>query len=910
MIPSGQTKLKKSQISQSVSLALAAIAALGACQLAAAQSAASLERVEVTGSAIRRSLDSESSVPITVIGTEDLRKRGITTVEQAIQSITSAQGTTNTASAIGSSSSGATFADMRGLGPNKTLVLLNGERIANNAVDGSAPDLNMIPFAAIQRIEVLRDGASSLYGTDAIGGVINFITRRDFSGATFSAGYDSPKNSGGKSASANIGIGRGNLETDGFNIFGTFGVRKEQPVSGTQRDFNKRIVGGLSSNTDPANYTQDFSKFYNPAAPNCSGTALIPIAGGTQCKIVTPSFVDHSPKSDTASGLLKGTFRVNSELDLGFEVFSSRNKVATRIAPVPYGGYVINPVRPDGSRNPYFPTTNIDPTFDDGTAGTPYFSPSARFPNPVNVQPGFAYVYWRNFPNGPRGEQDINTQNRVMLTANGAAGVWDYSAKLSFNKNRVDRNLVSGYANGDMIGEGLLTGILNPFGSQSAAGTALLDDALLAGRLASSTGKVTALKASGSRELGDWLNAGRPVQVAVGADFRREDFIDKANTEYASLVVASTGVDPSTLNKGKRDIHAAYSELNIPVSKELELTGSVRYDQYSDFGSTTNPKAAFRFQPSKAILFRGSASTGFRAPSLYDLNGSQIFTNSGSYNNPINCPGGTPIPGASSAANCEAQFQVLQGGNNDLKPEKSKNLTLGLVAQPAENLKTSVDFWRVSLTDSIASISQNTLFNNYSQFSQYFNFLPGNLLSISSNCPGPKCGYVDTRLQNLGGVNTDGIDVGAQHSTRSELGQFDSSLQSTYVRKYEYQDYAGGPFKQNVSVYSGAGPIFRWQHNLTVNWSRDQLLGGLAAHHKSGYADQTPSNMVSAHTTFDAYGGFTPSKGFNLVFGIKNLTNVAPPFTNQTALFQAGGWDSRYASPLGRTFYFRATMAI
>jgi iron complex outermembrane receptor protein len=229
------------------------------------------------------------------------------------------------------------------------LVLLNGERIANNASNGASVDLNMIPLVVIDRIEVLRDGASSLYGTDAIGGVINFITRRDYAGATVSLGYDQPQAAGGKNSSASIGFGRGDLSKDGYNLFGFIGMNNGQAISGTQRNFNKRIIeSGLSNSTAPANYTQDFSVFYNPAAPACSGTALVPISGGTQCKIITPSFVDHAPKTQTQSGMLKGSLRVNSELDLGLELFAARNTVTAQIAPVPYGGYLINPSLPAG----------------------------------------------------------------------------------------------------------------------------------------------------------------------------------------------------------------------------------------------------------------------------------------------------------------------------------------------------------------------------------------------------------------------------------------------------------------------------------------------------------------------------------------------------------------------------------
>ena len=305
----------------------------GAGMLAGLAHAQSGERIEITGSAIKR-IAGETAVPVTVIKADDLKQQGVTSVEQIMATLTSVQLSVNAAQAIGSGSGGSTFADLRGIGPDKTLVLLNGERISNNAVDGSAPDLNMIPFAAIDRIEVLRDGASSLYGTDAIGGVINFITKKNFVGGTGTIGFDKPQHPGGKVTSASVGFGFGNLDSGGFNVFGFVSGRKEDAIGGTQRDFNRRIVGGLSNSTDPANYTQDFGTLYNPGAPACVGTALIPVAGGTQCKIVTPSFVDFSPKSETFSGMVKGTLRVSSAFELGLEGFMSQNKVTTKIAPV------------------------------------------------------------------------------------------------------------------------------------------------------------------------------------------------------------------------------------------------------------------------------------------------------------------------------------------------------------------------------------------------------------------------------------------------------------------------------------------------------------------------------------------------------------------------------------------------
>src|SRR5262249_45758508 len=160
------------------------------------------------------------SVPVTVFKMKDMKAEGITTVEQILSTLTAAQSSLGTSQAVGASTGGASFADLRGIGANKTLVLLNGRRIANNAFDGSAPDLNMIPVAALERVEVLRDGASSLYGTDAIGGVINFITRQDYQGGAITLGADSPQHAGGKAKNANAGFGFGDLDKNGYNLFG------------------------------------------------------------------------------------------------------------------------------------------------------------------------------------------------------------------------------------------------------------------------------------------------------------------------------------------------------------------------------------------------------------------------------------------------------------------------------------------------------------------------------------------------------------------------------------------------------------------------------------------------------------------------------------------------------------------
>jgi iron complex outermembrane recepter protein len=887
----------------------AALAAIGGSLLLQAVPAVAqqTQRIEITGSAIKR-IDAETSVPVTVLKIEELRSQGVTSVEQIMNSLSAVQMTQGSSQQVGASTGGAAFADLRGLGASKTLVLLNGRRVANNAIDGSAVDLNMIPFAAIERVEVLRDGASSLYGTDAIGGVINFITRNDFTGGIITLGADRPKDPGGRSTSANVGFGFGDLSKQGFNVFGFLDMNKQDPIGGLDRPFNARQPGGISPTPFPANYYQDGAIVANPAAPNCTTPAfLTPRSGGTSCAIKTASFVDYTPKSDRTSAMLRGTLRLGDAHNLSAEWFASKNETITRIAPVPYGVLFMNPRRPDGSLNPYYPgntATSIKPGFTLSPTFNEVQGPRAG----VTLQPGYIIVKWRALDGGQRTDISTNDQSRLLLAMDGVLAGWDYQAGFSVNENKIAQN-VTGYSNGVKINQGLANGVINPFGAQDAAGAAFIADALLGGNLQNHKGKVSSGDVRLSRELSDWFGAGRAAAVAVGGEARREDFVSAANPPVAALLVSSTGVDPDSRSEGKRTVSALYTELSVPLLKSLDLTAAFRYDKYSDFGNTTNPKVALRYKPLNELLVRASYSTGFRAPSLYELNAVPSYTNTGTVSDPVNCPDGvTAIPGKSTALNCEVQFQRLTGGNKTLAPEKSKNMTLGIVLEPVAGVTLGVDYWSIKLTGSIAALSENTVLGDTAVFGQYIKRnASGNLSIDGSSCPGVGCGYLDLRNQNLGNTNTQGFDLSASFKrSLGEMGKVSVGFNGTYVSKYEYQDFIGGPYNQNVGVYVGSGAVFRIQHSTTASWTLGAWTVGAVARYKSGYLDQDPENTVTSYSTGDVYLSWAAFKGFNVTLGVNNLRNVDPPYSNQGDVFQAN-YDPRYSDPTGRKYYVRAS---
>lgn len=908
-----------------------------------------VQRVEITGSAIRR-VDAETAVPVTVIKADELKAQGITSVEQILASISAAQVSTTTSQVVGNNNGGASFADIHALGPNKTLVLLNGHRLANNAFNGGAADLNLIPFAAVDRVEVLRDGASSLYGTDAIAGVINFITKRDYNGGQLSVGMASPQHPGGLTRDANIGFGFGDLDKNGINVFGFVDFGSQQRINGKQRAFNTRQPGGLSPTPFPANYFQG-GDFGNPAAPACNANANLTTSDATSCREATATFVDYTPRVERASAFAKATVKAFGDGTFSLEGFLSHDRVQSQIAPVPYGGLKMNPFLKDGvTPNPYYPghaqgpTPNIplDPLY---TGNVPAGSPPGTLADgplsasqiAAGVQRGFINVKWRDLSHGPRTDTPTNDQFRILAALDGVAGDWNYNANAMMSQNTV-HDAVSGYSDGTIVTPAMLNGVLNPFSlTQSAAGDAVIAASTAGGVLQIATGTLYSIDGHADRELADWFHAGRPATLALGLEGRDEKFVDHANRPVATKLVASTGLSPDFYQAGKRRIYAGFAEFNLPVTKSLDFTLAARYDHYSDFGSTTNPKASFRFEPSKAFLLRGSFSTGFRAPTLYDINAVQSYGTPGTVNDPGNShlapgfkPDGTPLlnddgtpklvctPNTGYAKNavCSIQPEVLNGGNSNLKPEKSKNATLGIVLEPFKNFTFGVDAFRVTYSNQITSIATSSLtdYDLYPQFTQYYHrntLIPaggtlGQLSTDGSACPGTDCGYIDTRTQNLGSVITDGLDLSSTYKANlGSMGSLDLSYNSTWMHKSALQNFIGDSYHTQVGVYFDGQPVFRWQHVASATWTLKPVTVGVAAHYKSGYLDSDPSNKVKAYSTMDAYMGWSQgAKGLTATFGIRNLFDREPPFSNQGDVFQAN-YDPRFTDPVGRTFYGR-----
>lgn len=874
-----------------------------------------LERVEITGSSLRR-VAAETALPVTVIKAEELSKLGITTAEQALSRIAANQSNFGVSQAVGATTGGKAEADIRGLSSptgnssNKTLVLLNGRRLANHAFDAAAADLNAIPMAAIDRIEVLRDGASAIYGTDAIGGVINFVLRREYKGVEISAESQTPEaNDGGDTKRVNITAGFGSLSEQRFNIVFSLDARKQSVLEAAKRRFSSTGILGTTdddilSGTSGSSFPGDVGGV--ELSNNCAPPSSVPVivdqeTGRATCRYDFSRDIDIIPENEQLTGLLRGSFALTPEHTVSAEYLRANNKVTTRVAAAPTTHLILldNPFIPADVRSqiPASRIIDLDPDPDAELLAT--------------------QVNWRQVPAGKRTSGDDSTTERGLVELRGSFNNWDYQTAVGINRNKSIASVKRGYVNDGIMQQGVLDGIINPLGEQSAAGAALIESA-----------QVVADTVIGKNEtkFGDFRTStdlmqlpSGPLAAAFGVEYREEESSFE-NTDITAEL-GSLGVDPNGDTSGSRKTAAIYSEVSIPLQKSLELSLAARFDKYSDFGNTLNPKVGLRWQPVKSLVFRGSYNTGFRAPTLYEINQPQSLTfTSDNYNDPLLCP--NPDEVSDDIAGVVCGQQVLQRNSgpaalgqpvDTLQPEKSKTNTIGVLFEPVPSFTIGADFWGIVVKNQISGLPEQAVFADPAKYA-------GRIVRCSALSPAERAeidvclnfpsfdpiAFIDTPTENLGELRTNGIDVsGSWNPGATPIGSLAIALDITYVTKFKYQREEGGEFFSSVGRYSDNAPVFRWQHVLTFNLSNGPWAGTLAHRYKSGYTDQDPSKKVSPYEVFDASLSFLGIKGLTLTAGIKNLFDVDPPQSVQVTTFQRG-YDPRFTDPLGRTYTLRA----
>jgi iron complex outermembrane receptor protein len=870
---------------------------------AAQQAEAPMQRVEVTGSSFKR-LASEAALPVTIIKAEEFANRGMTTLADVMMALP------QSASLAPSNAGSGTNINLRGLGVNRTLVLLNGRRLANEAIADGYANLDVIPMSALARVEILRDGASSIYGSDAIGGVVNFITKRSFEGASATAQYIQPeKKGGGDEQRLSFTAGKGDLATDGWNVYGTIDAHRRSRLAASDRaelSSNELLTSigraptlGSGGYAMPANFTTSANKTAaNPRyAAGCAAPYSIQGAKNT-CILDANEYGTalHANQQVTFYG--RATRQFSEDHTLTVDYLRGQE-------------YIL------GAKNP---TTSLAAN---GVSAT-VPSTSKWYPGASGGVPAVAalkgepvIVTWSVADLGLAVTRDVQINQRLAVNDEGRLGAWDYKAGLTYGSSTRENFYDSGYVSGPGLITGLANGSLNPFGLQDAAGQSYLKSISADGQK-NRTSKSTyaGVDVTASRAL--MQLAGGGLSLAVGGDFHR-DTTEDTKLDITSIVTYA-GSSPSH-GQGARNVAALFAELDIPITKQLDLDLAIRDDHFSDFGNTINPKASFRYEPMKTLMFRGSANTGFRAPTLFDRYGYRLpgatTTTSAKWDDPVLCPSATPaiagtgkaLPGNVAAAVCNVNLNKQTGSNADLVPEKSRGYTLGMVVEPAKNLTLSLDYWNIRMTDMLANLPEQVYFMDPVKYAPLFVRNPDGTLA-----------YLKNVTMNLGGQKAAGVDVSGTYAfPATAAGNFGVQLDGTYLTQFDNQVEKDSEFVSNIGRFGLASngttsslPIltFRWKHTLTLRWKGGDWASQLTQNYNSGYHDQ---NLVAAqyfrdiepYSVWNLTGTYSGFKHIGITAAITNLADAKPPVTNHNGY--SFGYLNSAASAIGRAFNLRMT---
>lgn len=845
-----------------------------------------IEKVEVTGSNVKRPAI-ETALPIQVVTREDIERSGAVTAVEVLNQVPANLVGRTDAIFVGNPTAGLSSANLRGLGEASTLVLLNGRRAANYAANGAAVNLNFIPVAAIERVEVLKDGASAIYGADAVAGVINFILRKDFSGVHLSGYGTATQHGGGNQQQVWVTAGYGDLTTQRFNAFVTASYQNNQALPARDREFSRTayrpdeyINGGPQREaTFPANIRHGLT-LLNPAyATGCLPPVSIPLQGTGMCVYDQLAVINLIPPVERTNVLGGATWQVDANHEVFAQYLYSYDHYTLVRNVVPVSELVTPDRRPliYPYGGPFYPTE---------------FATAHGITGDLNL-------YYRPYPLGPIEDKLQTTAQHAVAGAQGLVASWNYSVAAIYSENRQRYSLVNGVFSEQRLLDAMATGLVNPFGPSGPTGDALLAGAMVSGEGFQNKAVTSSLEAKASKDIYDL--PGGSVALALGIEMRRER-LDAFQPSMAGPTDLLGAQGPQTTT-GSRSVNAVFAELNAPITKNLEAQLAVRYDHYSDFGGTTNPKVAVRWQPDSTWLLRSSYGTGFRAPTLPDLATPLSMRFTGRLSDPRRCPV-TRQP-----SDCGG-FAVTYGGNPNLQPEKSTQWNVGVVWEPIPGLSASVDYWSIDRSQSIGALTDNQIFAYFDLF-EPTHVVRGPIDPAFPTLPGPIVRVLEIN-ENLGDLQTSGVDVTLNYrSPVTSGGRFAFNLNGTYVADWQQQldgvHYVTGVGRNVV------GAIPRWRHYATLGWSYGPWGATLAQTFSSGYSEVNSSEprnerTVGSYDVWNVQGSYSGFRNTTVVAGIKNLFDRAPPFSNQTAQGVVM-FDPRYADPRGRVFYAQITVA-
>ncbi|GLQ99184.1 TonB-dependent receptor [Dyella mobilis] len=870
-----------------------------------ANGAKQLQTVMVTGSAIPR-IDLETPSPVTMISAQDIQRSGFSTVSDLLRSISADNSGSLPNSFPGALAVGASGISMRGLTVDSTLVLVDGKRVADfaGADDGerSFVDLNTLPLAAVDHIEVLKDGASSLYGADAIAGVVNIILKSSYQGVQLTADVGDSQRGGGFTKKGTLLAGTGDLNKDGYNLYVSLQVETDQSIQAMSRPFpfntnDLSSIGGTNPNVPSSNGSiygavrpatisngdiltglPTADGVWQPLRPCGSNSTLVtndPNNPGAYCsQNISGQYSEVQPKSNQFGLYSRLTFKINDSTKAYVSASMSQYQSWAQ----------------EGSLAQIQSTT---PTNTTGIVLPWQLANGQLNPNdPFAAQQQDALISYA-FQGLPQMQNTSNHNARLVGDISGTLAGWNYDASLSLNHTWLSTEAL-GYLNYNALYNAVVNGTYN-FVNPGANSQAELNS--LAPPLNTlATSDLHALDLSANHEL--WDLPGGTSALALGGQFRYEaqNYPEiNPNNEYQNRNVVQAA--------GHRTVAGVYFEFDAPILESLEADLSGRFDHYSDVGNNFSPKLGLKWKPLDWLALRGTYSKGFRAPSFFQLGDSLSY-------------GGTPYtpPASYIAAHGDDSYVQHTGvgelsvGSPVLKPEKSTSITFGVVLQPTSWLSASLDYYQIKKTSVISDPNWGLAINNY--FSGLT--LPAGF-TVTPNRPDPN--YPDMMptpavltapYVNANWLKTNGVDLDLQTHVKFDNGiQWESDLSGTEIFNWE-QSYGPGQVYQFVGyqapyvLSAGTGtPRLRgaWSNTLiygpaTVTMTARYTSGMLMVSQDVGVLP-VPGSCLSTNpdglpfpnscwtgsfTDVDLTGSYDINRHVTVTASIFNLFNRLPPF--------------------------------
>lgn len=823
--------------------------------------AARLERITVTGSNIL-STQREGANPVQVLSAKDIAASGKTSLPEVLRAITANSGNSFNEQFTGSFSAGTAGLSLRGLGQQNTLVLVNGRRVAPYATAQNMQevfsDLNSLPLAAVRRIEVLKDGASALYGSDAIAGVVNILLYEDFQGTEVRAGLgSSTEGTGQREHSLELRHGFGDLQADRFNLSLSFDALKRDRLDQSQvswlRDNDFRSEGGgtlawVATNylgSDPTNKLggeQGPLKLvnYGDISPGKTGTVLA--YNPAQFKTLIPGVERYHASA-------RGTLRIHENLDAFAEVLLGKSR-AELIFSAPLS--VSSSLRAWNHKTQSLDTISVALPKD----------------HPNYPGSGSNVLTATLFDLGPRMKQDSVRFQRLLVGARGTAGEWDWDASLLQSSSRM-RETAQNFGNRFEFERVLKSGSYN-FADQSKNSEAQRE-ALRLSTLRPAETELYSFDANASTELFQ-LPAGA-LGFAAGLQLRHE----RMDSRTSDAVLSGAELRPAiNIIQGSRRVSAAYAELNAPLLKTLTLNVAGRLDHYSDFGAAFSPKASLRYQPTAWLVLRGNASQGFRAPSLPE-NTQSTGVSYGSVVDPRDPISPTVARGVTN----------LTSANPSLKPERSRNFNFGIVVSPDAQTSFGIDYFNIKQKDLIDTETAKYIVDNEKN-------LPGRIVRDEQG----RIVSITRQFKNQGERTVSGFDIEASRSfALGHLGQL--KLKAGLSRLLQFKAAPSeGEAPINGAGSNEFGSLPAWRSVASVNWAVGDWTSTLTWNHVGGYTQtyrpsEAFAESVKSINTLDLNVDWQISPRFVATATLQNLSNSCLPWDASTGTFDGSQGDPR-----------------